>query len=56
MWRSIDMRNDGDLDDVMFDLDLMCRRAVDRSAGNLVDLNVEYFGSDCLLKFITDRY
>ncbi|KAM2496640.1 hypothetical protein ACFX1W_036496 [Malus domestica] len=55
MWRTIDMRNDGDLDDVMFNLDLMCRCAVDRSAGNLVDLNVEYFGSDCLLNFITDR-
>lgn len=56
MWRTIDMRNDGDLDGVMFDLDSMCRRAVDRSAGNLVDLNVEFFGSDCLLNFITDRY
>ncbi|XP_062012665.1 F-box protein SKIP19-like [Rosa rugosa] len=55
MWRTIDMRNDGDLHDMTYDLEKMCCHAVDRSCGQLVDITVEYFGSDELLKYITDR-
>ncbi|KAL6201476.1 hypothetical protein ACLB2K_025190 [Fragaria x ananassa] len=55
MWRIIDMRNDGDLHDMTYDLEKMCCDAVDRSCGQLVDISVEYFGSDELLKYITAR-
>ncbi|KAK4254600.1 hypothetical protein QN277_009958 [Acacia crassicarpa] len=54
MWRAIDMRNLGDLHDMPYDLEIMCRHAVDRSCGQLVDINVEHFGTDDLLKYITD--
>ncbi|PON71649.1 F-box domain containing protein [Parasponia andersonii] len=54
MWRAIDMRND-DGPDLDFDLEKMCRDAVDRSCGELVDINIEYFGTDELLRYITDR-
>ncbi|KAL6198452.1 hypothetical protein ACLB2K_028241 [Fragaria x ananassa] len=52
-WRKIDMHNDGDLEDMDYDLEEMCRHAVVRSAGNLVDINIEYFGTDELLEYIT---
>ncbi|PQQ07434.1 F-box protein SKIP19 [Prunus yedoensis var. nudiflora] len=54
-WRTIDMRVD--LDDqrhIHYDLEKMCRHAVDRSSGNLIDINVDIFGTDELLKYITD--
>lgn len=53
MWRKIDMRNDG-LHHEMEELENMCHHAVDRSGGNLVDITVEHFGTDDLLKYITD--
>lgn len=56
MWRTIDMRNDGDLHDMTYDLEKMCCHAVDRSCGKLVEITIEFFGSDELLKYITDRY
>ncbi|KAJ9163272.1 hypothetical protein P3X46_022958 [Hevea brasiliensis] len=55
MWRSIDMHNLGDLWDMDYDLGRMCRHAVDRSSGGLVDVNIEYFGTDDLLQYIADR-
>ncbi|CAL2252340.1 unnamed protein product [Prunus armeniaca] len=55
MWRTIDMANDADYDDMFYNLDAMCRHAVDRSCGGLVDVNIEHFGDDDLLKYITDR-
>ncbi|XP_041027034.1 putative F-box/LRR-repeat protein 23 [Juglans microcarpa x Juglans regia] len=54
MWRKIDMRNLGDLWDMPYDLETMCRHAVDRSCGQLVDINVEYFGTDELLHYIAE--
>lgn len=56
MWRSIDMRNLGDLWDMDYDLERMCRHAVDRSSGGLVDIDIQYFGTDDLLQYIADRY
>ncbi|KAM1138481.1 hypothetical protein COP1_036412 [Malus domestica] len=56
MWRTIDMRNDGDFDDELpYDVEKMCRHAVDRSRGGLVDINIEYFGTDDLLRYIALR-
>lgn len=56
MWRVIDMHNSGDSYDMDHDLEIMCRHAVDRSCGQLIDINIEYFGTDELLQYITRRY
>lgn len=56
MWRVIDIRCLGDSWEMDFDLEKMARHAVDLSCGELVDLNMEYFGSDELLHYISDRY
>ena len=56
MWNSIDMRNLGDLHDMDYDLEKMCIHAIDRSCGHLQDINIEYFGTDKLLAYITQRY
>ncbi|KAK7852862.1 f-box protein skip19 [Quercus suber] len=53
MWNSIDMRNLGDLHDMEYDLEKMCIHAIDRSCGHLQDINIEYFGTDKLLAYIT---
>ncbi|XVE94243.1 hypothetical protein REPUB_Repub01dG0264800 [Reevesia pubescens] len=55
MWRSIDMHNFSELLDMDYDLEKMCFHAVDRSCGHLLDINVEYFGSDELLNHIAER-
>ncbi|CAL9015948.1 unnamed protein product [Prunus brigantina] len=54
IWRTVDMSH-GDCDFAAYDLDKMCRHAVDRSCGNLVDINIEHNCTDDLLKYITDR-
>ncbi|KAK7303083.1 hypothetical protein RJT34_13982 [Clitoria ternatea] len=53
LWRTIDMRNFGD-NEMNFALAIMCRRAIDYSSGLLLDINIEYFGDDDLLHYITD--
>lgn len=50
------MRNSGDLHCMPYNLGKMCMHAVDRSEGHLVDINIEYFGTDELLLYIADRY
>ena len=52
MWNSIDMRNH----DMDYDLEKMCIHAIDRSCGHLQDINIENFGTDNLLAYITQRY
>ncbi|CDY21990.1 BnaC09g00960D [Brassica napus] len=52
MWRKIDMRNFGDL---VLNLEMMCRHAVDRTQGGLVEIDIWHFGTDSLLSFIADR-
>lgn len=55
MWRVIDMHNLGDLNADMYldyNLEGICRHTVDRSCGQLVDINIEYFGTDELLHHI----
>lgn len=53
MWCTIDMRNDGySGHDFYLKMENMCRLAVDRSCANLVDINVQNFGSDELLEYI----
>ncbi|XP_010056949.2 LOW QUALITY PROTEIN: F-box protein SKIP19 [Eucalyptus grandis] len=53
MWQIIDMRNDEDLPDC--DFADMYRRAVDRSRGGCLELNIEHFGDDWLLQYAADR-
>lgn len=45
----------GDYHDMEFDLEKMTMHAVDRSCGQLLDINIEYFGTDQLLHYIADR-
>ncbi|CAL0306541.1 unnamed protein product [Lupinus luteus] len=55
MWHTIVMRNAYDPYEMQFDsLDKMCRHAIDRSRGNLVDITLEHFCSDDLLNYIAD--
>ncbi|XP_059665984.1 F-box protein SKIP19-like [Cornus florida] len=55
MWRTIDMHNLGDDGDMDYDLEKMARHAIDRSCGQLVDINIEYFGTDELVQYIIER-
>ncbi|KAL6567863.1 hypothetical protein OROGR_001531 [Orobanche gracilis] len=55
MWRCIDMQNTGHFWEILFNLEMMCRHAVDRSQGQLNDINIEYFGSDELLLYMSQR-
>ncbi|KAL8113284.1 F-box protein SKIP19-like [Apium graveolens] len=52
MWRVIDMQNHGDFSDMPYDLEIMCRHAIDRSQGQLVEINIEYFGTDELMEYL----
>ncbi|XVF45976.1 hypothetical protein PTKIN_Ptkin02bG0251000 [Pterospermum kingtungense] len=53
LYRSIDMRNNlGRSSDY---LKKLCMHAVDRSCGGLVDIDIESFGTDELLSYITQR-
>ncbi|XP_062162723.1 putative F-box/LRR-repeat protein 23 [Alnus glutinosa] len=57
MWRAVHMRDYVTRFEFPFrpyDLEKMCRHAVDRSCGQLVDINVENFGTDELLRHIAD--
>ncbi|KAJ0264970.1 F-box domain-containing protein [Hirschfeldia incana] len=52
MWRKIDMLNFGDKE---YNLEMMCRHAVDRSQGGLLEIDISCFGSDSLFNYIADR-
>ncbi|CAL9233108.1 unnamed protein product, partial [Arabidopsis halleri] len=54
MWRRIDMRNPRNLGGMM-DMEIICRHAVDRSQGSLVEIDIGYFGTDSLLNYMADR-
>ncbi|VVB07866.1 unnamed protein product [Arabis nemorensis] len=56
MWKKIDMHNLGDLGSMNYDLEIMCRHAVDRSQGGLIKIDVWYFGTDHLLNYIAERF
>ncbi|KAK6150117.1 hypothetical protein DH2020_017642 [Rehmannia glutinosa] len=53
MWRVIDIRHD-DYPHRM-DLDIMCRRAVDRSQGQLIDIHMEGFADSETLLYVCRR-
>ncbi|KAE8717861.1 dof zinc finger protein DOF3.4-like [Hibiscus syriacus] len=53
-WRSIDMRNSGERDKDHVH-EKMCVHAVGRCCGYLLDINIEYFGTDELQFYISER-
>ncbi|CAH8276926.1 unnamed protein product [Arabidopsis lyrata] len=55
MWRKIDMHYLGDMGSMIYDFESMCRHAVDRSQGGLVEIDIWHFGTDDLLNYIADR-
>ncbi|EOA18453.1 hypothetical protein CARUB_v10006997mg [Capsella rubella] len=55
MWRKVDMQNVGSLGFCDLKLEKMCRNAVDRSKGGLVEIRIGNFGNDELLNYIADR-
>ncbi|XP_057763922.1 putative F-box/LRR-repeat protein 23 [Salvia miltiorrhiza] len=56
MWRVIDLCNpDSDSRTVKKEYVAMCRRAVDRSQGQLVDFAIDSFGDGELINYVVDR-
>lgn len=53
MWRVIDIQNRHDGE---HDYDVMCMHAVHRSRGQVIDISIEYLGSDILLLYIARKY
>lgn len=53
MWRVMDLNYTGDLCDI--DLRKLAKKAVDVSAGHLVDLTLHHFADDQLINYIADR-
>ncbi|VVB07874.1 unnamed protein product [Arabis nemorensis] len=52
LWRKIDLRNPNWMD---YDIEAICRHAVDRSEGGLVEIMLTNFVTDSLLTYIADR-
>ncbi|KAL6216791.1 hypothetical protein ACLB2K_010009 [Fragaria x ananassa] len=56
MWRTIDMHNKLNVSNYRpFYLHDLCEEAIRRSCGNLVDIDVENFGTNFLLEYLADR-
>ncbi|CAM8994741.1 hypothetical protein QQ045_008055 [Rhodiola kirilowii] len=55
MWRSIDTHESNAYGDYWFDTEGMARHAVDRSCGQLVDINIEYFGTDEFIHYLAQH-
>lgn len=58
MWRVIDMGDEdqGDDEDYSRELEEICALAIDRSQGQLIDVNIGYFATDGLLRSIWQTY
>ncbi|XP_047955073.1 putative F-box/LRR-repeat protein 23 isoform X1 [Salvia hispanica] len=54
LWRVIDFSGTKQIDRTA-KYTAMCRRAVDRSRGQLTDFTIQYFGGDELMEYIADR-
>ncbi|XP_047308236.1 putative F-box/LRR-repeat protein 9 [Impatiens glandulifera] len=54
LWRSIDMSNINH-SYTSYEMFEIIKQAIDRSCGQLIDLNLEYYCNDDILKYITDR-
>jgi len=56
MWRKIDIDNRNDRAAFKYDLESMCRHAVDRSHGGLIEIEIWYYGTNDLIMYIADRF
>ncbi|XP_020978214.1 F-box protein SKIP19-like [Arachis ipaensis] len=54
LWCTINMCDIGIHNSVDYNLEKLCRHAIDRSCGHLIDISIEYFGTNNLLKYIID--
>ncbi|KAL1188345.1 putative F-box/LRR-repeat protein 23 [Cardamine amara subsp. amara] len=54
MWRKIDFDNRNDVASFKYNLESMCRHAVDRSQGGLVEIEIWLYGTNALIKYIAD--
>ncbi|PRQ29574.1 putative F-box domain, leucine-rich repeat domain, L domain-containing protein [Rosa chinensis] len=52
VWQSIYIHDEHYID--MSYLDKICRHVIDLSSGNLVDISIEYIGTDQLLKYMAE--
>ncbi|XP_043699012.1 F-box protein SKIP19-like [Telopea speciosissima] len=55
LWRLIYFRDPWDFAESEVDFEKVARHAVDRSCGQLIEFSVGHFGTDEVLKYITDR-
>lgn len=55
VWQSIDILDERYIN-LNYDMDKVCRHVIDLSSGNLVDISIEYIGTDQLLKYLAERY
>ncbi|KAG6416771.1 hypothetical protein SASPL_124209 [Salvia splendens] len=54
LWRVIDFSDPNQRKSTLKYI-AMCRHAVDRSQGQLLDLTIQYFGDDALINYVVDR-
>ncbi|KAL6206554.1 hypothetical protein ACLB2K_023802 [Fragaria x ananassa] len=54
VWQSIDILDERYIN-LNYDMDKVCRHVIDLSSGNLVDISIEYIGTDQLLKYLAER-
>ncbi|XP_050226150.1 putative F-box/LRR-repeat protein 23 [Mercurialis annua] len=55
-WRSINVLPDGDYYNTRtYNLEALCKNAVDRSCGGLVSLRIEYIATDSLINYVSHR-
>lgn len=55
MWRVIDLSYSGYVDDIGFYVGIIARKSVDLSCGKLIDFRIDYFGTNDLLHYISNR-
>ncbi|KAL6201478.1 hypothetical protein ACLB2K_025192 [Fragaria x ananassa] len=53
VWQSIDILDERYIN-LNYDMDKICRNVIDLSSGNLVDISIEYIGTDQLLKYLAE--
>nr|XP_011468353.1 PREDICTED: putative F-box/LRR-repeat protein 23 [Fragaria vesca subsp. vesca] len=53
VWQSIDILDERYIN-LNYDMDKVCRHVIDLSSGNLVDISIEYIGTDQLLKYLAE--
>ncbi|KAL1188344.1 putative F-box protein [Cardamine amara subsp. amara] len=55
MWRKINIQIPRNIETLKYDTEVICRNAVDRSQGGLLEIDIDGFVTGSLLTYITDR-